>query len=150
MDLDIAQGNACAGMPKLQAKIMERRERQKPAKGEKMNYPPLKIQFEIGKRQNVRLGYTDRYGELIREVTATRWYKDRLGYWFEWRWKPESGKADLANNSGYDCGFAGMLMLNLDGSPHKGHAHFLANASIEDNDPISPDFAFLKELEVPQ
>ncbi len=87
-------------------------------------HPKLTINFEVGKRQNVRLGYTDVYGEMVREVTKTVWHKDKQGLWFSWYWKPEQD-ASLVGNM--DCGFGGMLILDTDGNPVEGHKHFIAD-----------------------
>jgi hypothetical protein len=85
-------------------------------------HPELTINFEIGKRQNVRANYVDQYGELVREVTNTKWHKEEDGLWFSWYWKPEQGR-DLVGSM--DCGFAGMRILENDGTPTKHHEHFI-------------------------
>lgn len=85
-------------------------------------YPKLNFHFEVGKRQNVRLSYTDIYGEMIREITSVKWHKEKGELWFSWYWRPEMG-ADLVGSM--DCGFAGMCILNANGEPSKYHAHFI-------------------------
>lgn len=91
-----------------------------------MNHPELTVKFEVGKRQNVRVSDVETYGEMVREVTATQWHKERDGLWFSWFWKPEMGP-DLAGSM--DCGFAGMRILEPDGTPTETHRHFIKGAA---------------------
>jgi hypothetical protein len=88
-----------------------------------MEKPELNVSFTIGQRQNVRINHVDSFGELVREVTGTKWIKDRQGLWFQWSWKPEMG-TDLAGSM--DCGFSGVLILESDGSICKTHQHLIA------------------------